>query len=133
MENIRIEIANPQNEQQIIQFRNYLEKSRNPDKNKNKSLPKLLFIAHRNEILEQSLSTYRTVLKDYNFGNIFTSSSTKNPRDLTHVFISIQLCNSRAIDEWWASDYFDYSCLYAGVVFGQPGPSRQIRQYHRCL
>ncbi len=33
--------------------------------------PSLLFVAHRKEILEQSLRTYREVLSDPNFGELY--------------------------------------------------------------
>jgi len=34
---------------------------------------KLLFVAHREEILKQSLECFRTVLRDYNFGNCWSA------------------------------------------------------------
>ena len=53
-----------------------------------KSQPKLLFIAHREEILKQSLACFRTVLKDSNFGELFVG--THRPTQLDHLFMSIQ-------------------------------------------
>ncbi|MCP6237303.1 DEAD/DEAH box helicase family protein, partial [Klebsiella pneumoniae] len=37
--------------------------------------PSLLFVAHRREILEQSLRTYREVLADGNFGELWVGGS----------------------------------------------------------
>lgn len=37
---------------------------------------RLLFIAHRQEILEQSLKTFRLVLNDYNFGDVWYNGRT---------------------------------------------------------
>ena len=48
----------------------------------------LLFVAHRREILEQSLTTFRTVLRDANFGELFVAGL--RPVDGNHVFASIQ-------------------------------------------
>lgn len=89
-------------------FRDYISKWKQNPLNPSNTLPKLLFIAHRSEILEQSIYRYRSVLKDYNFGTLFNSKSTEIPESLSHVFISIQLCNHRNIEDWWAPDYFDY-------------------------
>ncbi len=48
----------------------------------------LLFVAHREEILTQSLVTFRAVLHDGNFGELLVSGS--RPRSATHLFASIQ-------------------------------------------
>ncbi|OFL67905.1 DUF3427 domain-containing protein [Brevibacterium sp. HMSC063G07] len=50
--------------------------------------PRLLFIAHRQEILEQSLRTFRDVLGDGSFGELFCSGYL--PTTWDHVFASIQ-------------------------------------------
>lgn len=50
--------------------------------------PTLLFIAHRKEILAQALATYRSVLGDPNFGELFVGG--ERPVKKTHVFASIQ-------------------------------------------
>ncbi|MFC5749521.1 DUF3427 domain-containing protein [Actinomadura rugatobispora] len=51
----------------------------------------LLFVAHRKEILEQSLSTFRMVLKDGAFGELLVNG--KRPMNWQHVFASIQSLN----------------------------------------
>ncbi|WP_296395398.1 DEAD/DEAH box helicase family protein [Williamsia sp.] len=48
----------------------------------------LLFVAHRREILEQSLRMYREVLGDPNFGDLLVDG--KRPSQWRHVFASIQ-------------------------------------------
>jgi superfamily II DNA or RNA helicase len=50
--------------------------------------PSLLFVAHRQEILEQSLVTFRNVLRDGNFGELMVAG--QRPRTGRHVFASIQ-------------------------------------------
>ena len=67
--------------------------------------PSLLFVAHREEILRQALGTYRTVLRDQNFGDLLVGGSL--PRQSEHLFCSIQTYNSR---ELWRlpADSFRY-------------------------
>jgi len=48
----------------------------------------LLFIAHRQEILQQSLRTFRAVMRDGAFGEMFVRGS--RPTEWRHVFSSIQ-------------------------------------------
>lgn len=67
---------------------------------------KLLFIAHREEILKQSLMTFRMILKDANFGELFVGSYT--PRSLDHLFMSIQSWNSRQMDHKTTKQYYDF-------------------------
>lgn len=67
---------------------------------------RLLFVAHREEILKQSLYTFRAVLKDANFGEMFVGSY--KPDSLGHLFMSIQTFNSQAFTEKTSPDYYDY-------------------------
>lgn len=69
------------------------------------SRSRLLFVAHRQEILNQSMNTFRAVLKDYNFGELLVGGSNISSKD--HLFISIQSFNSRDFDAL-PSDYYDY-------------------------
>ncbi len=50
--------------------------------------PSLLFVAHRKEILEQSLRTYREVLGDAAFGELYVGG--ERPERWRHVFASVQ-------------------------------------------
>lgn len=50
--------------------------------------PTLLFVAHRKEILTQALSTYRSVLNDPAFGELFVGGD--KPVRSSHIFASIQ-------------------------------------------
>ena len=50
--------------------------------------PPLLVVAHRREILEQSLRTYREVLNDANFGELYISGA--RPERWKHMFASVQ-------------------------------------------
>ena len=67
---------------------------------------RLLFIAHREEILKQSLATYQGVLKDANFGELWVGShQAENP---DYLFISVQTLNSQALWKRLPADYYDY-------------------------
>jgi len=67
-------------------------------------LPRLLFVAHRKEILKQSLRTYREVLDDASFGELLHSG--QEPRDWTHVFASVQSLNLQRLEQF-RPEYFD--------------------------
>lgn len=67
---------------------------------------RLLFVAHREEILKQSLYTFRAVLKDANFGEMFVGSY--KPDSIDNLFISIQTFNSQSFTEKTAADFYDY-------------------------
>ena len=76
-------------------------RKQNPDK------PcRLLFVAHREEILKQSMYTFRAVLKDANFGEMFVGSY--KPESIDNLFISIQTFNSQSFTEKTALDFYDY-------------------------
>jgi superfamily II DNA or RNA helicase len=74
-------------------------------RNKNKS-SKLLFIAHRKEILEQSMYTYRNVLKDQNFGDLWGNGQIPSQHD--YLFVTVQTLSSNGNNERFAKDNFDY-------------------------
>lgn len=59
--------------------------------------PSLLFVAHRREILEQALHTYREVLKDGGFGELLVADY--QPKEWQHVFASIQSLNPARLVE----------------------------------
>ena len=55
--------------------------------------PRLLFVAHREQILEQARSTFRTALKDPGFGQMLAGGGGL-PSD-THVFAMVQTLHNR--------------------------------------
>lgn len=67
---------------------------------------RLLFVAHREEILKQSHDTFQGVLKDPNFGELFVGSY--KPASIDYLFISIQTMNSQALYEKLPEDYYDF-------------------------
>lgn len=67
---------------------------------------RLLFVAHRKEILEQSVQKFQEVLNDFNFGELYVDGH--KPTDIEHLFVSIQSFNSAKFTEWTSKDYYDY-------------------------
>ncbi|MGW2691235.1 DUF3427 domain-containing protein [Streptomyces sp. NPDC001296] len=61
-------------------------------------LPRLLFVAHRKEILKQSLRTYQEVLGDASFGELLYNG--QEPREWTHVFASVQSLNLQRLEKF---------------------------------
>jgi superfamily II DNA or RNA helicase/HKD family nuclease len=59
--------------------------------------PSLLFVAHREEILRQSLRTYREVLSDPGFGELYVGGT--RPERWRHVFASVQSLTSYGVTE----------------------------------
>ncbi|MGV3615758.1 MAG: DUF3427 domain-containing protein [Fimbriimonas sp.] len=66
--------------------------------------PSLLFVAHRKDILEQSLGAFRAVMKDGNFGELHVGSDRAGA--WRHVFASVQSLHGRALADI-ARDHFD--------------------------
>ena len=67
---------------------------------------RLLFVAHREEILIQSRDCFRGVLKDPNFGDILVGNN--KPTQLSYLFASIQSINSKKFIKDFDSTYFDF-------------------------
>lgn len=89
----------------VISAFDYLEFSRRHPNSK------ILFTAHREEILRQSLNTYRSVLGDNNFGALWVGGCRpQEASEYEHLFVSISMLNSR-FDDFFAklgADYYDY-------------------------
>ncbi|MEX2320096.1 MAG: DEAD/DEAH box helicase, partial [Saccharospirillum sp.] len=66
--------------------------------------PRLLFVAHREEILKQAQHTYRQVLHDPNFGDLLTGHH--DPEQHNHLFATIQSLQSRALLAQLGADYW---------------------------
>ncbi len=67
---------------------------------------RLLFVAHREEILRQSLQTFRQVLCDYNFGEKWYGG--EEPNNYEYVFASKDTLNNRLDNLQLPADYYDY-------------------------
>lgn len=57
---------------------------------------RLLFVAHREEILTQTVATFRHALRDYAFGELWVGR--ERPRLFEHVFASVQSLHASGLD-----------------------------------
>lgn len=83
----------------------------------------LLFIAHREEILQQALSTFRAVVRDQNFGRLLVGRHDGGQSP--HLFCSIQSYCSR---ELWNVDAKQFSYVVVDEFHHAAAPS-----YRRLL
>ena len=89
---------------------------------------RLLFVAHREEILKQSLYTFRAVLKDANFGELFVGGY--KPESIDHLFLSIQTLNSQDFTSKTAPDFYDY--IVVDEFHHAAAPTYQKLLQHYC-
>lgn len=70
---------------------------------------KILFIAHRKEILVQAQMTYRSVLQDANFSELWVGQQ-RPMNGIDNLFISVQTFNTKydEIFNTLPTDYYDY-------------------------
>jgi superfamily II DNA or RNA helicase/HKD family nuclease len=78
-------------------FRRIYRKNRNA---------RFLYVAHRKEILEQAQNTYRMVLRDGNFGELWVGGN--EPSRYDQLFASVQTLNNRLDELSLSPDFFDY-------------------------
>ena len=101
-------------------------RKQNPDK------PcRLLFVAHREEILKQSLYTFRAVLKDANFGEMFVGSY--KPESIDNLFISIQTFNSQDFTAKTSSEFYDYIIVDEFHHAAAPTYQKLLAYYQPCI
>lgn len=67
-------------------------------------LPRLLFVAHHKELLIQAMRTFRLVLREAEFGDLFTGEH--QPEQDQHLFATIQSLNTRKLVSQRAADYW---------------------------
>tara|TARA_R110002096_G_scaffold37869_1_gene104917 strand:+ start:394 stop:3531 length:3138 start_codon:yes stop_codon:yes gene_type:complete len=67
---------------------------------------KLLFLAHRKEILQKSLSTFQGVLRNNNIGELWVDGLV--PENFECVFASVQTVNNQLETANISEDYYDY-------------------------
>ena len=88
---------------------------------------RLLFVVHREKILKQARSTFRSVMVDANFGEIWTGRiAPSKSGNLSHLFTTVQTLNNH----WdtillMGADYYDYVVIDE-VHHSQAGSYREI-------
>jgi superfamily II DNA or RNA helicase len=92
-----------------------------------RSLPRhrLLFVAHREEILTQSMATFRHVLREPGFGALWNGRN--RPDTFEHVFASIQSLHSERL-ELLPPDHFD--CIIIDEFHHAAAPTYQALLAH---
>ncbi|MFY0664212.1 MAG: DEAD/DEAH box helicase family protein, partial [Natronospirillum sp.] len=73
---------------------------------KEKPNAKLLFVAHREEILKQARAAFRGVLRNGSFGELWVGGHT--PEHYRQIFVSIQTFNNQLDQLKLTPDYYDY-------------------------
>ena len=73
---------------------------------KENPLAKLLYLAHRKEILEKSRHTFQGVLKDNNFGELWVDGMV--PDNYENVFASVQSLNNKIGQLGQSPKYYDF-------------------------
>ncbi|WP_207426658.1 DUF3427 domain-containing protein [Pedobacter sp. SYSU D00535] len=71
-----------------------------------KERARLLFITHRKEILQQAQETFRHVLRNANFGELWVDGI--EPSNLEYVFASVQTLRNRMVDLKLSPDFYDF-------------------------
>ncbi len=69
--------------------------------------PRLLFVAHRGELLKQALESFRQVMRDYSFGELLRGGGHE-PSSHDHLFATIQSVRSRGLVEQHPPDFWRY-------------------------
>lgn len=84
-------------------------------------------MAHREKILKQARSTFRSVMVDANFGEIWTGRIAPGSRsNIDHLFITVQTLNNNLDTfERLGKDYYDYIVIDE-VHHSQAGSYREI-------
>ncbi len=80
-------------------------------KKENQRNARLLFVVHREQILKQARSTFRSVMVDANFGEIWTGNIHPDESgNLDHLFVTIQTINSNRefFRELGDKNFYDY-------------------------
>lgn len=67
---------------------------------------RLLFVAHRKEILVQAIGTFRGILKNQNFGELWVDGLS--PNNFENIFVSVQTLNNKLDSLSLSKNYFDF-------------------------
>lgn len=94
----------------------------------NNSRSRLLFVAHREEILKKSRDTFRYICKDLNFGELLVGNN--KPEFIENLFVSIQSLNSSKLLERTSPDFYDYIVIDE-VHHGAAASYQKLLEYYK--
>lgn len=89
---------------------------------------RLLFVAHREEILKKSRDTFRYICKDLNFGELLVGNN--KPESIENLFVSIQSLNSSKLIERTSPDFYDYIVIDE-VHHGAASSYQKLLEYYK--
>lgn len=89
---------------------------------------RLLFVAHREEILKKSRDTFRYICKDLNFGELLVGNN--KPESIENLFVSIQSLNSSKLLERTTPDFYDYIVIDE-VHHGAAQSYQKLLEYYK--
>ncbi|BCO09894.1 restriction endonuclease [Desulfolithobacter dissulfuricans] len=72
----------------------------------NTNAARLLFVAHREEILTQARAVFRNILRDENFGELWVGNHT--PRHKEQLFVSVQTFHRQELWNQLDPDFYDF-------------------------
>lgn len=94
----------------------------------NNKRARLLFVAHREEILKKSRDTFRVICKDLNFGELLVGDY--RPEKIEYLFVSIQSLNSTKLIEKTTPDFYDY-IIIDEVHHGAAKSYQKLLEYYK--
>jgi superfamily II DNA or RNA helicase/HKD family nuclease len=71
--------------------------------------PRLLFLAHREELLRQARDRFRHVLRNESFGDLLGGG--EEPASFDHLFATIQSFRTRALPQSQGAEHWEYAVL----------------------
>ena len=89
---------------------------------------RLLFVAHREEILKKSRDTFRYICKNLNFGELLVGNN--KPESIENLFVSIQSLNSSKLIERTSPDFYDY-IVKDEVHHGAAQSYKKLLEYYK--
>lgn len=89
---------------------------------------RLLFVAHREEILKKSRDTFRYICKDLNFGELLVGKN--KPESIENLFVSIQSLNSSKLLQLTSEDFYDYIVIDE-VHHGAAKSYQKLLEYYK--
>ena len=89
---------------------------------------RLLFVAHREEILKKSRDTFRYICKDLNFGELLVGNN--KPDSIENLFVSIQSLNSSKLLKRTTPDFYDYIVIDE-VHHGAAKSYQKLLEYYK--